>query len=144
MKKHEMINLIEKLIEESGAGILAVVGSDGKPHLCWMTPATMKGRPGAIFAVTAYDAAKREHLNKEPHAEWMFQSKSLNEIIKVRGIVNVLDNPAIKSEVMQTLGKRLHVFWKINHNTDYVVLETLIEEAVYMKPLAEIKETVVF
>ena len=144
MKKHEMINLIEKLIDEAGAGILATVCSDGKPHIRWMTPTTIKGRPGAIFAITASDTAKREHLDKEPAVEWMFQSKTLNNVVKVKGTANVLDNPALKSEVMQNLGKKLHVFWKINNDTDFVVLETIIEEATYMKPMTGIKETVKF
>lgn len=144
MKKHEMINLIEKLIDEAGAGILATVGSNGKPHIRWMTPTTLKGRPGAIFAITAPGSAKREHLDKEPAVEWMFQSKTLNDVVKIQGTANVLDNPSLKSEVMQNLGKKLHVFWKINHETDFVVLETIIEEATYMKPLAGIKETIKF
>lgn len=144
MKKNEMLHLIEKLIDESGAGILATVGVDGKPHIRWMTPTTMKGRPGVIFAITAPGTAKREHLDKQPAVEWMFQNITLNEVIKVQGTANVLDNPALKSEVIQILGKKLHVFWKINSETDFVVLETIVEEATYMKPLTGIKETVKF
>ncbi len=144
MKKHEMINLIEKLNEESGAGILATVGNDGTPRMRWMTPTTLKGRPGVLFAITAPGTAKREDLDKQPVVEWMFQSKTLNEVLKVRGTVNVLDNPALKSEIIQSLGRKLHVFWKINHEADFVVLETIIEEATYMKPLSGIKETVKF
>ena len=144
MKKHEILNTIEKLIDESKVGVMASICKDGKPHVRWMTPTTLKGRPGVIFAVTAPGTCKTEHISENPDVEWMFQNKTLNEIVQVRGRVNLLENPSIKAEVMQILGKRLQVFWKINEETDFVVLETVIEEAEYFHPIKGIKETVVF
>jgi pyridoxamine 5'-phosphate oxidase len=77
--------------------------------------------------------------------QWIFQTRSLDKIINVEGKVNLLDNPSIRSEVLEVVGPRLVAFWKINvDERDLLVLETVIEKATYYLPMKGTKETVIF
>ena len=45
----------------------------------------------------------------------MIQSKALDRIINIKGFINIIDNPSMKTEILQTIGKRLNVvIWKVN------------------------------
>ena len=75
----------------------------------------------------------------------MIQTCDLKEIVKIHGTVNIIDNPATKSELLEILGPRLAMFWKINADTEeFVILETVIQMAEYYKPMNGIVETVIF
>jgi hypothetical protein len=42
----------------------------------------------------------------------------------------------MKAEVMEGIGRRLNVFWRVNKDpSKLVVLETVIEEAEYFEPM---------
>ncbi len=145
MNQHEIMYKIEQLLEDSKTGILATVDKKGNPRMRWMTPTILKGRPNVLFAVTSPDFVKVVQLGIHPEVEWMIQTRSLNEVVNLRGKINILDNPAIKSEVMEHLAKRLTVFWRVNiEKTDFIVLETIIEEVTYFQPMKGHKETVHF
>ena len=145
MNQSELMNKIDEVLAEAKAGLLATVDVAGRAHMRWMTPAVLKGRAGALYCVTRRMSPKTLDLQVHPEGEWMIQSKSLNEIINVRGVINVLDNPALKTEVMETLGERLTVFWKVDmEKIDFVVLETIIKEATYLRPMKGKSETVKF
>ena len=143
MDRHEIMYKVEQLLEDAKTGILATVDETGSPRMRWMTPIVLKGRPGTLFAITSPDFGKVVQLTTHPDVEWMIQSRSLNQVVTLRGKINILDNPSIKTEVMETLAKRLTVFWKVNsQKTDFVVLETVLSEAVYFQPMKGQKETV--
>ena len=145
MDQREIMYKVEQLLEDSKTGVLATIEKDGTPRMRWMTPIILKGRPDVLFAVTSPDFGKVLQLVMHPDVEWMIQTRSLNEVVNLRGKINVLDNPAIKSEVMEHLAKRLTVFWKVNtEKTDFIVLETIIKEATYFQPMKGHKETVQF
>lgn len=145
MTQHEMMNTLTEIIDETKTGVLTTVDSDGRPHARWMTPAVLRDRQRALFAVTCPDFPKADHLKSNPKVEWLFQSKSLNKIIHVDGVVNMLDNPSLENEVLEVLAPRLNVFWKVNcSNSEFVVLETVIDEAIYYEPLSSVREIVKF
>ena len=105
----------------------------------------IKGRPDVLFAITSSDFQKVVQLNAHADVEWMIQTRALDQIVNLKGKINVLDNPAIRSEVMEHLAKKLTVFWKVNpEKTDFIVLETIIEEATFFRPMKGYKETVRF
>jgi hypothetical protein len=55
----------------------------------------------------------------------------------------VVDNPSLLSEVLESLGPFMRSFWKLKgEERDLVVLETIIEEAIYYKPMKGLKEVV--
>jgi pyridoxamine 5'-phosphate oxidase len=145
MNQHEIMYKVERILEDAKAGVLATIDKNGNPRMRWMTPTTLKGRPNVLFAVTSPDFGKVVQLDAHPEVEWMIQTRALDQIVNLRGKINILDNPAIKSEVMEHLAKRLTVFWKVNtEKTDFIVLETIINEAVYFQPMKRHKEIVQF
>jgi len=142
MDKNEILSLIGSLVDDSQVAVLATVDPDGKPSMRWMTPAIISGRPASLFAVTAPNFRKVVHLKKNADVEWMIQTRDLKRVVNITGRVNVVDNPSLKSEVLESIGKRLEIFWRVNRKTDFLVLETVITEATFFEPLAKKKETV--
>ncbi|MGI6707212.1 MAG: pyridoxamine 5'-phosphate oxidase family protein [Clostridia bacterium] len=145
MNQQIFLDRLARIIEDSKAGILATTDEEGRPHMRWMTPWLLPGREGALFSVTPPHFAKVAQLEKQPTVEWMIQTPSLDQVINIKGKVNFLDNPSIKMEVMEGLGSRLFVFWKANTGfSDFIVLETVMEEACYYLPMKGTKEKIIF
>ena len=145
MNANNIMIKIESLLADSKAAVLATVDESGNPRMRWMTPTIISGRDRAIYAVTTPETRKVLDLGKHPEAEYMIQNLALTEIINIKGIMRLIDNPALKAEVMEQLGPRLTVFWKTKaENTDFVVLETRILEATYFQPMKGRKERVSF
>ncbi|MBN1397582.1 MAG: pyridoxamine 5'-phosphate oxidase family protein [Bacteroidetes bacterium] len=145
MTKKEIILKIDELLDNSNCAILSTVSSDIKPCLRWMYPTIFPDMEQAIYAITSADFLKVEDLKKNPSASWMFQTKELNEIINVSGKINIIDNPSLKSMIIEKIGSKLHAFWKLKkESSDYIALETIIEYAVYFNPMEGEKEIVKF
>jgi general stress protein 26 len=145
MDKNELLQKLEQIIDEVKTAVLATVDNDGKPKMRWVTPAIIRGRTGALYTVTSPRAAKVKQVKSNPNVQWLFQTRALDRIITIEGKVNVVDNPSIRSEVLEIVGPRLRAFWKINMDErDLLVLETIIEKAVFYIPMKGKKEAVRF
>ncbi|MDD3931811.1 MAG: pyridoxamine 5'-phosphate oxidase family protein [Eubacteriales bacterium] len=145
MNRLEMMQKIEAVLEDAKAGILVTADADCQPHARWMTPVLLSAWPETLFAVTAPDFPKIMQLEKNNQVEWMLQTRALDQVINIRGGINVLDNPSLKAQVMETIGRKLTVFWKVNKsNTDFVILETVIKEACWQAPVKGFMEIVNF
>ncbi len=144
MNKQELFGVLERMIETSKVAVLATVDKHGRPNMRWMTPTLVQGREGLLYAVTSPKFDKIAHIAVHAHVQWIIQSKALDEILTVNGTMTAIDNPSLKSEVVQSIGPTLAVFWRVNEEaSDLVVLETEIEEAVYFKPMKKIKERLI-
>jgi general stress protein 26 len=136
MEKHELLEILEKIIDESKTAVLATVDEAGRPHMRWMMPALLRGRAGAIYTVTAPGTPKIRHLAEHPEVEWMLQSRSLDRILTIRGRAQVVDAPSIKREVLEAVGRRLAAFWRYNEDpAQLVIIETVAETACYYQPM---------
>jgi pyridoxamine 5'-phosphate oxidase len=145
MDSREAMNRIAAIIDAHGTGLLATVDEEGNPRVRWLTPAVLRERPGAIYAITAPRFAKVAQARAHPRVEWQFQTPALQEVISVRGVMNVVENPSLRMEVLEVLGQRLRTFWKLAHDSrDLVVLETIVEEAVRFLPMEGRKEVALF
>ncbi len=145
MEQQELISKIESIIEDSQAGILATSDPQGKIYLRWMTPAVLKYQPDAIYCFTVPDSEKLKQINANNKVGWMIQTRDLMEIVNIQGTANIIDTPATKSELLETLGPRLNTFWKANSNAEeFIILETKIHLATYYKPMKAIQEIVTF
>jgi pyridoxamine 5'-phosphate oxidase len=145
MEKREILAYIERIIEEAKAAVLATVDEKGLPRMRWVTPAILRGREGTVFAVASRRSAKVKHLSVKPNVQWIFQSPALDRVAVVDGKVNIVDNPSIRSEVLEVVGPRLRAFWKMyEQERDLLVLETIIERAQYYLPMKGVKESVSF
>lgn len=129
MNAQDMFKRLDGLLETSRVGILTSVDERGYPRSRWMTPILLRGREGCIYALTSPAFRKVVEITKHPMVEWIFQTRSLDEILTVLGKVEFIDNPSLKSEVQEALGTNLTVFWKVNPNeSSLVVVETKVEE----------------
>lgn len=136
MEQHEMMQKVDEILEFARAAVMACSCGEGKPQMRWMTPITLKNRPGALYTVTSPTSTKVKALKENPDVEWMIQTPTLDEVVNLKGRVNILDNPSIRAEVMEKMVKRLTVFWKINpEDVNFIVLETIIDEAQYFLPM---------
>jgi len=143
MTKQEILNTLEMILNEAHTAVLATTDQEGRPHIRWMTPALLRGRSGTVYAITSPSFGKVVQLEVHPEVEWMFQTPILDTIVTVRGQINIVDNPSILSEVLETLGPFMRSFWKLKGDErDLVVLETIIDEAIYYKPMKGVKEVV--
>lgn len=145
MKQGDFLFELEEMIDDVKTGLLATVDGEGRPQMRWMTPAVLKDRSGALYAVTSKDFAKREQLDESPLVQWMFQSRSLDKILYVDGSVNVVENSSMLNEVLEAVGPRLRVFWNVNPDeTSLVVLETVLESGTVFLPMKGIREQAAF
>jgi general stress protein 26 len=137
MDSKSILDTLERVIDEVKIAILATNDGGSQPHMRWMTPSIIQGREGSIFAVTSPDFAKAEQVKKNPRVEWMVQSKPLDEVVKARGTMTIIDNPAVKAMVLEAIGGHLSTFWKMNPDSgNLVVLETALDEITYEKPVS--------
>ena len=145
MEQKKLMSILEEIIDDSNAGVLSTSDFNGRTHMRWMTPILVRGRKGVIYSVTPQNSKKVAHILHCPDVTWMIQTRSLDQIVTIYGKTNVLENPSIKLELLETVGDRLTMFWKINEDLDeFVVLETEIEKAVYFRPMKAISYTVDF
>ncbi len=145
MDSREVMNRVGAIIEAHGTGLLATVDQEGNPHLRWLTPTMLRERPGAIYAITAPSFSKVIQIRTHPRVEWMFQTPTLDEVVSIRGAINVVENPSLRAEVLEVLGPRLRTFWKLARDArDLVVLETVVEEATRFLPMVGRKDVVRF
>ncbi len=145
MTKEKMIAELESILEEARAAVLATRDSTNFPRMRWMTPAFLRGNKDALYALTSPEFAKVAQLQQNPEVEWIFQNPALTRVINLRGRANVIDNPSICAEVLEAVQPRLAAFWHIAHERrDLVVLETVLEEAVYYLPMKGTKDAVRF
>jgi general stress protein 26 len=136
---------VEEIVEDAKAAVLGTVDRKGKARLRWMTPVVLNSRCNTLYAVSSPGSTKISDLEKNPDVEWLVQTRSLDKVIKLRGKVNVVDNPSLKSEVLEKLAGRLTVFWKVNPDkVNFVVLETILEEAEYFQPMTGLKKMIKF
>jgi pyridoxamine 5'-phosphate oxidase len=145
MTKRDIMVEIGKILDDAKTALLATVDRDGRPSVRWLTPAVLRGRMGALYNVTAPNSSKIEHVRSNPNVQWLIQTRALDRIITIDGKMNIVENPSIRTEVLEAVGNRLRVFWKIHEmEWELCVLETIIERAVYHVPMKGKRETVVF
>lgn len=126
MFEKQQLNELLDLIDEAGIGVLATIGTDGRPRQRWMTVAAEPSRPGSLFCVAYRNSAKIEQMNANPQVQWVFRTDA--GTATVDGNIAVIDNPTVTAGVLELLGGRLQRFWEQDINPeDVVVLETAIE-----------------
>jgi len=140
-----MMNEIQSIIDDAKVGVLATVDSSNLPHLRWVTPGLLKDHPRSIFIITSPAFAKAIHAKDNPKVEWMLQTRALDKVVNATGIISILDNPSLKSEVLEVVGARLRTFWHVSQDKHtMIVMETVLENATHFLPAKGKKETVSF
>ncbi|MFP4424947.1 MAG: pyridoxamine 5'-phosphate oxidase family protein [Alkalispirochaetaceae bacterium] len=136
MEGKAMLDVLERILEKSHVAVLSTVDGDGRPRSRWMTPAVVRGRRGFLYTVSAPHFEKIEQIQKNSSVSWLLQTRALDEVLEVVGKAQIIDNPALKSEVLEAIGGHLTTFWRVNPDeTELIVIETVIDELTYLEPM---------
>jgi len=140
---------IEKLgilMEDAQNGILATKGGDGYPHMRWMTPILKGGLEDPFLcAITSANFPKMAELSGKSQISWLFTSPKTREVISLFGVVQVNSNPRYVSEMMEEMGRKLAVFWKVNDDpSSLVCLETGLVSGEHFDPRTGEKSKIKF
>ena len=129
MNAEELLARLERLLGTAKVGMFTTVDAMGFPHNRWMTPALVRGRGGYIYAVTAPDSNKAEHIRSHSQVAWTVQSTVLDEVFTTYGTASLIQDPHTTAEVLEAIGPNLAIFWRVNPNSrNLVVVETAIKE----------------
>ncbi len=136
MELNSLLDVAERILDSSHAAVLSTVDEKGRPSSRWMTPTVLRGQSGSLYSVTAPSFRKVNHINEHARVSWLIQTKSLDEVVEIVGKATIIDNPTLKSDVLEAIGPHMMAFWHINPNeTDLVVIETMIEQIDYYRPM---------
>ncbi|MFW6337419.1 MAG: pyridoxamine 5'-phosphate oxidase family protein [Alkalispirochaetaceae bacterium] len=136
MEGKAMLDVLERILEKSHVAVLSTVDGDGRPRSRWMTPAVVRGRRGFLYTVSAPHFEKIEQIRRNSSVSWLLQTRALDEVLEVVGKARIIDNPALKSEVLEAIGGHLTTFWRVNPDeTELIVIETVIDELTYLEPM---------
>ena len=145
MQSKDIMNKIEEILSDVKIAILATIDAEEAPRLRWMSPVLLDSRPNVLYTISSPHFHKIHQLENNPQVEWMIQTLDVSEVVNVKGKINIIDNPALKAEVIEKMDDRLNVFWRLSsEETDFLVLETIIDEASYYLPMRPTKTTVRF
>jgi len=134
----QLMERFEDVLSLTHLAQLATIDARGYPRLRWMTPTTLRGLPGKLYAVTSPKYAKIAEIAAHPGVSWTAQSKTLESIFELFGKAYVVEDPLLKTGVLEAIGPNLQVFWRLNHSAhDLVVIETVIEEIALFLPMEE-------
>lgn len=133
-------------MEDAQNGILATQGSDGFPHMRWMTPILKGGTEDPyLCAVTSSHFPKVAELTTRSQISWLFTSPKTREVVSLFGTVQVNQNSRYVSEMMEEMGRKLAVFWKVNDDPSSLVsLETGLVSGEYFDPRTGEKHKIKF
>lgn len=133
--------VVNELIDDAKTAVLATIDQKGIPRLRWITPTQLAGYPSTLFIVSAHNFSKVSQAKKNPKASIMIQTRLLDKVLNCEGTLTVVENPSIRSELLEKIGGRLHAFWKAGPpDRDLVALEFTIAKAVLYLPLKGSRE----
>lgn len=135
MESGRLLGVLERVLDSSPAAVLTTIDSEGAPRSRWMVAGVLRGAPGYLYAVTMRDNRKAEQVMRNSTVSWLVQNSGVDEILHVSGHAVVVDNPSLKSTVMEAIGRHLTTFWNVNTGTgELVVIETVISSIEYVRP----------
>ena len=97
------------IIKETRAGVLATIDEDGSPNMRWMATHSVMGSLKNLYTITSPASNKSNEVGKEPRVTWLFTRVNFTEVLKVRGKAYIDDDPQLKSQVWDRVGKKT---WK--------------------------------
>lgn len=135
MTEIQLPELLRTLIDDAKTALLITSNPD-YPDARWMTPVVLDSNPLRVYSVTGRDFIKTAQIYDNEKTTWMFQSRLLDKIIKIKGKTKILNDEDLLQKALSGLAERLDIFWKINKDeTKLVLLETVIEKADVFFPL---------
>lgn len=141
MKHQDPLRAVRALLDQTRLGLLCTTSPDGFPRCRWMTAVTLPRVQDCIYCVSTADSNKVQDIAASNRVQWSFQTPNLDEIIAVCGKAEILQNPALKGEVLESLGPNLTNFWRVNPEpAKLVVIETVISKAQLFRPMEGLRQ----
>ena len=145
MNQTMLMSKIDRLLDNASTAVMATADMEGRPHMRWMTPGVLRNRPYSLFCVTSPTSYKTLAVKNPSPVSWMIQNKQLTEIVNCQGDLYMVEDPSIEAEVLEHVSKKLVVFWKVNEMpSEFVVLETVLTEGSYFRPMDNVREFTTF
>ena len=141
----ELSKLAEEVVLKCKNAVLATADAEGRPHAAWMTTQVTTDL-AEVTSITAPTSQKVAELRRNPQAEWMFASSSLETIVYLSGFTRVIEGEAAKRYWDQMPGKAQAYYRKYCETEDYhkfAVIRTEVGRIVVCKPYAY-KKTILF
>lgn len=143
--ENELSRAAAQLVAKCKNAVLATADARGLPHAAWMTTQVTSDLE-EVVSITAPNSQKAEELRRNPQAEWMFASPSMETIVYLSGLTRLVEGDAAKRYWDQMPGKAQAYYRKYCETEDYhkfAVIRTEVSKVVFCKPYAYTK-TVVF
>lgn len=124
-----VVRLAKQLADGNRPGILATVDADGQPHLRWMATISLREFP-RLYALTAPNSRKVEHIRANPRVNWMFTSDGATMVVNLSGTATIVSD---KNEINRIWGlienKSSAYFLSLDTAAEGIaVIETTIED----------------
>lgn len=134
----------QQVVKRAKNAVLATADDQGHPHSAWMTTQVTDDL-AELYSITSPLSQKVADLRRNPQAEWMFATPSLETLVYLSGFTRVIEGDAAKRYWDQMPGKAQAYYRKYCETEDYhkfAVIRTEVSKIVLCKPYAY-KKTVI-
>jgi len=141
---NDLAREVLQVVKKARNAVLATADDHGCPHATWMTTQVTDDLE-EIISITAPISQKITDLRRNPQAEWMFSTPSIETVVYLSGFTRVIEGEAAKRYWDQMPGKAQAYYRKYCETGDYhqfAVIRTEVSKIVLCKPYAY-KKTVI-
>lgn len=135
----------QQVVKKAKNAVLATADDHGRPHSAWMTTQVTDDLE-EVISITAPTSQKIADLRRNPQAEWMFATSSMETLVYLSGFTRVIEGEAAKRYWDRMPGKAQAYYRKYCETEDYhkfAVIRTEVSKIVLCKPYAY-KKVVLF
>lgn len=135
MEKPEIVRRAKNLIAEAKVALLATCGLDGHPNARWMATHTLAGGIERFYTLTAPNSNKTREIAADPRVTWLLNRVNHTEVLKLHGVASVEDDPLLKAQIWDLVGKKTKQYFTIHDGqSEFVVLVTEVKAIEYFAP----------
>lgn len=138
MTTGEFLEKIKSFLHDVNAhlvGILVTADGEGSPHATYMgtmaSPACDR-----LLTMTAPDSQKVINILENPHVEWLFTDEKKEELLYVRGMAKVIQEPSEVAEAWREMPEESREYFLSYQSVgmEFLIFETTIESFEFRIP----------
>ena len=135
-RNNQLWRAASTLVSEIKTAVLTTANNIGHPHATWMN-VLVDSQMEKVIAITAPHTQKAENLRENPHSEWMFASTSMESMVYLSGLTEIVTGEKALQYWNSMPGKAKAPYHNYNPSEnpdDFVILCTRVEKALYCRP----------
>ncbi len=142
MNSRELLRRIQTLIHNStggrGIGILSTTGRDHHPHATWMGTLASPSLD-RLITMTSPDSRKTQNILENPRVEWLFTSRSMSELVYLRGNARILKDPNLIKTAWNQMPDKSRAYFLSQQDVGitFFIIETRVDAIEYRLPREE-------